>query len=132
MQVPLGKDQREFQGKSSVFQVISKLQAHLEKSCYSHIPNFCPHLACVVLHTPDTVVHYQFSSFQEHLTLPECVRLFCFFLVTHKYLSIVFLISHFVSAQIFSMFIRFCLKFCFHMNTQQKTTFFQLSSNKNL
>lgn len=58
---------KEFQGNSIYSRVRSKLQALLKMCRYSDIPKSCPHIACTVPPTPDTV-HSHFSTFQEHLT----------------------------------------------------------------
>lgn len=70
------------------------------------------------------------SSFQDHLTYLECTMT-AMFLMTQKHLSIVFLASLLVSTRLFPI-LDFVLKFCFCMDTQQKSTSCQLSINKNL
>lgn len=93
---------KEFQGNSIYSRVRSKLQARLKMCRYSDIPKSCPHIACMVPPTPDTV-HSHFSTFQEHLTQLECGRQL-YFLITQKHLSIVFLASLLMSARLFFYF----------------------------
>lgn len=64
-----GNGPKSFRETPVYSRVRPELQARLKMCRCSDIPNFCPHIACTVPHTSDTIiVHNEFSSFQEHLT----------------------------------------------------------------
>lgn len=120
---------KSFRAAPVYSRVRPELQACLKMSHSSDILSVCPHIACMV-------PTHQILLFMQPLEFPRLFNLslnaqWQLFLMTQKHLSIVFLASLLVSTGLFPI-LDFVLKFCFCMDTQQKSTSCQLSINKNL